>query len=617
MTKILKESFCFIKKYYFILFCALALILPDAVLNTLIDPGVFTQGYVKFASTLFTWGWVLLIIFFCVFILPKRAGKIVFFVLSVLYMFLAFCEYVYYKIFDQFFWLQSIVLAGEGADYISSAAKLIDARLIIYTSIALVSLIVSLIFWKTPQTKTKKRFWVLVAPLLLLVITHVCMQPELHNDSMDGWDTWRKPRVVYKNFNDINKSLETCGLYQFTFRNLYTCVFPNDDYDEEVFVKVNEYFALKGEPEKNKYSGIFKGKNVIAVMMESIDTWMIDAKHTPTLNKMMKNGINFTNYNAPFFGAGFTFSSEFAFNTGFFTPVSAVSASNFSQNTFPYSIANLFKEAGYTTNSFHFNDSEFYNRGIMHKSFGYERYNSVSDFGITGVQAELDSNMLKNDEIYNKMTEKTPFYNFVITYSAHLPYKGESAKLDLAKEYYPDYLNDEIEEEKNNIQILAKDTDEFFRLLLERLEADGLLDDTVIICYTDHFAYGVSDKALLEEWKGDTLSYTVPAFIYCKGLRASKVSKPMMTIDWAPTIVNLFGLKNEGRYIGSDILNPKNDGFVYFETGAWMDGKYHYVPSEDEKEPDELIYIEKQNQKVKEMSQINDAVVLGDYYKKR
>ncbi len=605
-----------IKPYFFIFLAVVAMLLPDLMLRRFLNPGVFTEKYVTLATSLFSLGWVLFLVLFCGLILPKKVGKTIFVVLTICFSLLALSECVYYKIFEQFFWLKGIGLAGEGADYFGYAVKMIEPEMILFLIAALGFMLAALFAWQQPSIRKTRGVLILFVPVLLLVTTHVCMQPELHGDATNEWDVWRKPRVVYKNFNDVNKSLEVSGLYQFTYLNLYTSLFPQThNLSKDEYSMANEYFTMKGELSNNRYSGLLKGKNVIAVMMESMDTWMIDKEHTPTLYKMMENGIHFTNYNAPFFGVGFTFSSEFAFNTGFFTPVSASSASNFSTHTFPYSLARLFKEAGYSTNSFHFNSPEFYNRGIMHKTFGYEQYNAAADFGIVGVEAELDSNLIKNDAFYQKMVEKTPFFNFFITYSAHLPYKGNSEKLSLAQTYRPDLINEEVPLEKNNALLLAADTDEFFRILLERLEEDGLLDDTIIVAYTDHFAYGISDSELLTECKGDTLSYCVPAFIYGKGLKAQKITKPMMTIDWAPTLVNLFGLSKEARYLGHDALDSATEGLVYFETGAWMDEKMHYIPNESEPTFEDLIYIQKQTQKVKDSIKINDIVVLGDYYK--
>lgn len=606
----------FIKKYYFMLFAAAALLVPDVLLRNLVEESVFIEAYVGVVSWLFTAFWILLIIGFCVFVLPKKIGKAVYTLISVIFAVLSVCQYIYFKIFDQFFWIKSIMLAGEGAKYIDYAAEHIDAKLIFAILVFAALLIITLAGWDKPKLKNKAWLVFLLIPIIGITSVHIYMQPELHNDSMNEWDSWRRPRIVYKRLNDVNKSFETAGLYQLTFYDTYRTVFGGEKLDENNLSKVDKYFTEKGEQAENEYTGLFEGKNVIAVMMESIDSWMISEKYTPTLCKMMKSGFNFTNYNAPFFGAGFTFSSEFAFNTGFFTPVSAVSASNFSNNSFPYSMANLFKREGYAVNSFHFNSSEFYNRGIMHKSFGYEKYNSLAGFGIPETEAQLDSNMLKNDEVYAKMIEKQPFFDFIITYSAHLPYDKDDGKLTLAKEYYPELIDERMNTEKNNGMILAKDTDEFFRMLLERLEQDGLLNDTVIIAYTDHFTYGISDEELVKQWKGNDNKYCVPAFVYSAGMKRNKVSKPMMTVDWLPTVVNLFGLNRNGKYIGNDVLNPDNEGFAYFETSAWMDGKMHYIPGEEKAfSPDDEVYIGKQNQRVNESMEVNDIIVLGDYYK--
>lgn len=613
----LKSIIKYAKKYHFILYCILTLVLPDICIKTLLFPGFFGEGYVKVVSTLFMASWVFLIIGICVFVLPKIWGKIVFSLLSLVFIILSFSQYIYFKIFDQFFWLKSIMLIGEGNDYFGYVEKQVDQRIIIFTACEILFLILSLVFWKKTKLSKKTKMYVAISPIALIGIIHLCMQPWFFGNSQKKWDVWKKPREVYKNFNDINKCFEISGIYQLTFRDTFNTAFPNNAYGKKEFEEVDRFFEEKGVKEDNEYTGIFDGKNVIAVMMESMDTWLIDEENTPTLYKMMNSGINFKNYNAPFFGAGFTFGSEFAFNTGFFTPVSAISASNFSTNSFPYALARLFREKGYTANSFHFNSPEFYNRGIMHKSFGYEKYNCVGDFGLEGTEAELDSNMINCDGIYEKMTAQKPFFDFVITYSAHLPYIGDSPKLLLAKEIYPERVSENELEELNNIKILAHDTDEFFRILLEKLEADGLLDDTVIICYTDHFAYGISDDELLKEWKGEDLSYRVPAFIYSTKLSHKDVDKPMMTIDWAPTIANLFRLENDTRYIGNDVLDPKTDGFAYFETWGWLDNVMYYVPSKEEIYEGDTLHIQKQNDRVRQSITVNDTIVLGDYYKKR
>lgn len=623
IKRVLKETFTrqnisyLSKKYVFIIFGVLTLMLPDLALKSLLGRGFFWQGYVSIVSWMFPLFWSLLLVGIAAFLLPKNIGKIIFTISSIVCIIYSISEYIYYKMFKRFFWLKSLMLAGEGAAYADQILQQIDLPIIIFTVLEIVFLVLTLIRWRRPRTCGMAKFCIILVPILLISFIHAAMQPR---EFKSVWDLWSNPRAVYKNFTDVNKSMEIAGIHQFLYRDVVTTIFPKQPYDEKDYKRVDDFFKNKGERKENEYTGIFEGKNVIVVMMESMDTWMVNEKDTPTLDMMMKEGINLTNYNAPFFGAGYTFGSEFAFNTGFYTPSSAISAANFSTNIFPYSLARLFTEAGYSANSFHFNDSEYYNRGIMHECFGYEKYNSFTEFGLKGIEGELDSNILKNDAIFEKMTPADkPFFDFLITYSPHLPYEDDNERVIITKEYYPELVDETIEGNRNNISVLARDTDEFFRLLLEKLETKGILEDTVIIAYTDHYAYGVYDDETVMEWKGNEgLIYRVPAFIYSKGMEHMEISKPTMTIDWAPTIVNLFGLETDARYLGNDMFDPENGGLVLFESRAWLDDVMYYEPSaEQEVSEEEKLHIEEKSKLVNDIIEINDIIVLGDYYKNR
>ncbi len=612
--KALKKA---IREYYFILFAALALILPDFQLRYLVWPKAFTEAFVQPVAWLFSAAWIFLIIFVCLVILPQKWGRLVYIIINSLFLVLSLCQYVYFGIFEQFFWLKSIALAGEGADYLDYALDYIDLKLILCTVISIGSLIVAAVRWKKPPV-THKAWWsIVLLPILGIAALHVCMQPEIFGDSQDDWDSWRKPRVVYKQFSDVNKSYDVSGLYQFTFRDLFRTAFPVNKYSEKDFAKVDDFFEQTDQVAENEYTGIFKGKNVIAVMLEGIDTWMIDPKYTPTMCYMMENGMNFSNYYAPTFGTGHTFNSEFAFNTGYFNPVTSVSATNFSANRFTQSLPQLLKNAGYAANSFHYNDPAFYNRGIMHNSLGFDKYNSFPDFGMPETVSQADSNILKNDAIYEKMTESQPFYDFVITYSAHVPYTFDDAKLSLAKQNHPDLIDPKMNSEKNNCMILAADTDDFFRQLLTKLNQDGILENTVIVAFTDHYAYGFSDQTLLEEYKKGEIMYRVPAFIYSPGMKAVEISKPMMTVDFLPTLVNLMGLDASDVFIGNDITAPDNNGFVYFGNSAWLDDRMYYVPSDEQPKAEDMEHIQNQNKRVAQSFEINDIVITGDYFAHR
>jgi len=619
MKNKLKKFAAFLNRNYFYVFAVIALILPDLQLRYLVWPKVYSDFYATIVPLAFDLSWIFLFLLGTLFLLPRNWGRWIYAVLGGIFIIFSFAQYIYFGIFQQFFRISSIALAGEGGDYLSYALSYMDIRLIVCTVLSIFCLVVAIIKWAPPQFNKKWKKVFAVLPVFALVGMHIFMQPQLFGESDQDWDSWSKPRVVYQEFSDVNKSVDIVGIYHFALRDIYKTYFCGDKYSDEEFEMVEKYFdRKKADSKENVYTGALKGKNLIAVMLEGIDDWMISEKYTPTMKYMMENGINFNNHYAPTFGTGYTLGSEFCFNTGYYTPISAVSAVSFTANSYPYALPKLFYDQGYSVNSFHYNNQEFYNRGIMHKSLGFEKYHSFQDYGLPEYAVQADSNIMKYDEIYNDMVKDAPFFSFVITYSGHVPYTYDDAKLALAKENHPELIDPGMDSEKNNCHILARDTDDFFKALLTRLDADGILENTAIVVYTDHYAYGFSDQEKLLEYNkavGDDIMYRVPAFIYSPGLSGMQVEKPTNTADLLPTLINLFGLSNNHCYIGEDALSENYSGFAYFGNSSWMDSSMYYVPGDEVSEEDRE-RVEKGNARVKESFDINDIVIMGDYFSK-
>lgn len=58
-------------------------------------------------------------------------------------------------------------------------------------------------------------------------------------------------------------------------------------------------------------TGAFAGKNLILIMMESVDDWLVTPEYMPNLYRLEQEGVYFRNYYAPIFLAAATFNSEF------------------------------------------------------------------------------------------------------------------------------------------------------------------------------------------------------------------------------------------------------------------------------------------------------------------
>lgn len=607
----------------FLLCAAAPFVLADVVLRYILNP-VEIDGF-SAVPVLFSGFWIALMLLVCWGVLSKRTGRRLYVVLILLFGVWAFANYIYFCLFSQFLWLQNVLLAGEATDYLGVVFQYINWKVVLTALLYIALAAAACMLWFEPVWE-ERRTWkttavqilLMVLPVTGLLCTEGYMRASAKNENMNVWNVWEKPNLVYKIFKDSNRSMATAGLYQYTFRSLYNMAFYKEQFSEEDVAWTQEYFEQRRSA-ANEMTGLLKGKNVIYVLMESIDDWMITEKYTPTIKYMMEHGINFENHYMPCVGAGFTFNAEFAANTGYYCPSSAPSATIFSNNTYPYSAANLFKNAGYRAKSFHFNAPTFYNRKVMHMKYGYEDYVCFQDY-MPYDECALDTNAVLNDDIYGQMIDSPKFFDFFITYSAHLPYNStEDPKVRDALQKYPELYDTSAHPEYANAMLLAHDTDEFFRILLERLEADGLLDNTVIIGFSDHFAYGIQDKELMQaltESGGSSINERCPFFIYTPGIEPVSVTKVTSTIDILPTVANIMGLGGTAYMMGNDAFDPQYPGYVYFQNGSWFDGTLYYVSGDYEKYGNETReYIAQMNEMIYKKSRIDDYVVSSDYFK--
>ena len=198
-----------------------------------------------------------------------------------------------------------------------------------------------------------------------------------------AWDAWNYKRNIYDDYTEPRKSLQVSGLYEYVFRDITLSFRQKGEDNTDTINYLNEYFSsdevkttvsVDEELLKN-----FKDKNVVFVLMESIDNWLITEETMPTLYKLMNESINFTNHYSPIFGGGATFNSEFTTNTGYMTPFNGGSAAYYyGKNKFPYALGSMFNKAGYkSVNEFHLNYGTFYNRKQMSEAFGYNNYYGI------------------------------------------------------------------------------------------------------------------------------------------------------------------------------------------------------------------------------------------------
>lgn len=566
----------FIKKYYYVLILAIPFILIDLFTRYKVE----FYGLFKPVPNLFTILWIFLVLALSLFT-KKRLGKIIYSIFFIISLAIYLVNNIYFSMTGVFFDFSMVLLASEGSSYLLDSIKNCNSLVYLLLIPIIFSFFVSL---KVFPKHEKGHYKALVISIFAFIILHSITPVFLGKANEElTWSTWRNPRNIYISFNDNNKSLKVSGLYEYTARGFYmTFLKSKQTINEQDIAFLKEEYSKENDKKKNRYTGKQKGNNLIIVQLEGVDSWLINKNDTPTLYNMMRNSINFTNHYSYYNGGGSTFNSEFAVNTGFITPLSYTqNAYTFNKNSFPYSLAHLFKNEGYSVNAFHMNTKEFYSRGTNYKNWGYDNYYGLVDLGTYKDNSYyLDRELILNEDFNEKMFSDKPFVDYIITYTNHMPFSSEKGNckmlLDLDSEENENVSYDLNEEDCARRQ--AKETDYMMELLLNELKTRNLYNNTTIVVLTDHYLYTLSDKTILNKYKNTSnnlINYT-PFFIWNNGKDKKTVKTVTSQLNVLPTILNLFGIDyNPVNYIGSDALDNNYQKIVFFSDYSWYDGNVY------------------------------------------
>lgn len=579
-------------------------------------------GWTHASPFFFSLSWVFLFFFFLM-LLPKKGRLIIYSILIGFFNILVLAQMLHQSILGRFFHVYDLFLTGEGAGYFLSSFQWITPYMVGLLFVSIISYICGCFLISTePSWKHTMPYYTRLSICLLasfLLFRGLAFERLGEPSAANSWDRWNNVHDVYVDFNNPSKNMEVAGLYEMTFRSVV--VYVEQEYFEDTSAlkeEVDHYFTVRNETldlSSNEYTGLLKGKNLILIMLESIDSWLVNEEVMPTLSYLQQTGWNFTERYSPAFGGGQTFNSEFAVNTGLFAIQNGQAAYNFDHNAYPYSLPSLFRNSGYQTQALHVNHGNFYNRNSIHLAMGYDRHISlVDDFQSSNLNFFYDSNLLKDEGVANLIIpDEEPFMNFIITYAAHMPYDVTNNMC--ATDLYG--LTVSGNSTLSCIRNLAHDTDEFLKALLERLEKENHLDDTVLILFSDHYAYAYPDPSYIATVKGESngnLLQHVPFIIWSKDIKSQTFDTLMTTTDILPTIANLFDLEgyNPKNYIATDVLGNNHDNFVYFADGSWYDGSLYYTGQEIR--DDMLSYVSSVSQKVQDKITTNDNILLSNYY---
>ncbi len=455
------------------------------------------------------------------------------------------------------------------------------------------------------------------------------------------------------------------GIYTYQINDIVRSLEPKINaafgYDEAAR-KVRLYYEEnKKEPAVNKYTNMFEGKNLLMIHAESIQQFVFDLSFndlevTPNLNRLAKEGLNFSNFYSQV-GVGTSSDTEFTLNTSLMPSTSGTVFVSYWNREY-ITIPKLLKEKGYYSFSMHGNKGDMWNRMVMHKELGYDRFYSKVDYEIDEIIGLGLSDKSFFKQSINKIKQisqnHNKYYGTLIMLSNHTPFNDVDEYGEFPVDMKVTVVNEETGVEEEIIAPYMEGTDlgnylksvhyadEALGELMTGLDEQGLLENTVIVIYGDHDArlsksdydrlynydpYTNSIKAKTDptyipiDYYQYELNRKVPLIIWSREEKLSKeIKKVMGMYDVLPTLGNMFGF-NSPYQLGNDIFNEK-DNVVIFPNGNWLTQNVYYNNQKQEFKllnEDDIVsqeYIDKNTNDAELKIDVSNSIILYDYIRK-
>ena len=396
---------------------------------------------------------------------------------------------------------------------------------------------------------------------------------------------------------------------------------------------MHEYVSSLTPSSKNKYTGMFKGKNLIFITAEAFSAEVIDKDLTPTLYRLANKGIKFTDYYQPAWG-GSTSTGEYSNVIGLI-PVNGVNSMKQTVGKNMYmTMGNQLRRIGYNSVAYHNNTYTYYDRHKTHENLGYDKFIGMGngmEQGVKNTWPQSDKQMM--DFTVSQYIDKQPFSVYYMTVSGHCNYS-------LIGNYISKQNFDKVKDLPYSEDIkcyLAANLELEYGLqsLVKQLEDAGIADDTVIVISTDHYPYGLTKSGTwgtsvdrLEELYGykanDCFKRDHSALIIWSGSIEDKnieVTTPTYSLDIVPTLSNLFGLEYDSRLlVGRDVFSNQMPLAIWADY-SWKTDKGSYNSSTKEFIANEGVtvdedYVESIKAIVRNKFKFSKYVLENDYYAK-
>lgn len=402
-----------------------------------------------------------------------------------------------------------------------------------------------------------------IIPLIYIIYTPICTN--IFNM------TNLKNSYLYDNYDptDTSKYFSSLGYHIIDVITVYKDSKPYELTAQDK-KDIDTYYKWKNENlPNNEYFGLSKNKNLLIIQVESMEDFQIGKsingqEITPTLNKLLDNSLYFPNIYEQV-NEGTSSDCDLMINTSML-PLNRGCTFFKYPNVDYNSLPKILSNSGYDTISIHPDKGSFWNyANALRGGIGFKKFNDYFSFDSSSEQIGMG---ISDNSYFTQVVPmvkelKSPFFAHTITLTNHGPFSLPDKYRDLK-------LDKELDtSELGGYFQCVHYTDKQIGLFLEKLDKEGLLDNTTVIITGDHtgvhkyYQHSIDSLSKKEDWYSNNGNPTVPLIIYDKSFtKGKKFDTIGGQIDIMPTLLYLLGI-DENNYqntaMGRNLLNTNRN----------------------------------------------------------
>jgi len=533
-------------------------------------------------SSIFILSWLALL-------LSRKRKNTAILIVSFLTSFLLFANAWYYRFFNDFITLPVLFQTSNAGDLGESAIFLLKPTDILFFADFFLLIAIVLIRKLPPVSIKGSELSTLFALAVIIFVVNLGMAESV------------RPELLTRTF-DRNILVKSIGTYNY---HLYDLILSSKSKTQRAFATskgledVEKYVSERTAtaaaaatevttvPESQlpiDLHGIAKGKNVVVISMESLQSFVINntifgQEITPFLNDLIKDSYYFDNFYHQT-GQGKTSDAEFIMDNSLYPlPSGAV---YFTHSTNSYNATpKVLKEYGYYSASLHANDKSFWNRDNMYANLGYDRFFSKPDYEVTeenSIGWGLKDIPFMEQSVQHLKTLEQPFYSRMLTLTNHHPFT-----LQRKDEQVPEF--DSGDGTVDRYFTTVRYMDEALKVFFDEMKESGLYENTIFLLYGDHYGISANHNKAMEKFLGKEITpyeqmqlQRVPFIIHIPGQKGQTITKISGQIDARPTLLSLLGIDGKNPYdFGENLFADNPDPMIVVRDGSFITKDYVYT----------------------------------------